>query len=155
MLDIKFIVENKDLVAEGLVKKGYTNINIDDLISLHSSINKLKTSSQALAEEKNRLSNNIKTANAEERPAIIAKSKEIGEDLKKEQEELAIEIEKFDNIMLRMPNLPSNDSPVGKDDTCNVVRRKVGDLPKFSFQKGSRFQSPSDWMRAESSRPCR
>lgn len=133
MLDIKFIVENKDLVAEGLIKKGYTNINIDDLISLHSSINKLKTSSQALAEEKNRLSNNIKTASAEERPAIIAKSKEIGEDLKKEQDELALEIEKFDNIMLRMPNLPSNDSPVGKDDTCNVVRRKVGDLPKFDF----------------------
>lgn len=133
MLDIKFIVENKDLVAEGLLKKGYTNINIDDLISLHSSINKLKTSSQALAEEKNRLSNNIKTASAEERPAIIAKSKEIGEDLKKEQDELAIEIEKFDNIMLRMPNLPSNESPVGKDDTCNVVRRKVGDLPEFAF----------------------
>lgn len=133
MLDIKFIVENKDLVTQGLLKKGYTNINVDDLISLHSSINKLKTSSQALAEEKNRLSNNIKTAPAEERPAIIAKSKEIGEDLKKEQEELAVEIEKFDNIMLRMPNLPSNDSPVGKDDTCNVVSRKVGDLPKFAF----------------------
>ena len=85
MLDIKFIVENKELIKDGLKKKGYTNINIDDLISLHSSITKLKTSSQALAEEKNKLSNSIKSASAEERPAIIAKSKALGEELKKEQ----------------------------------------------------------------------
>ena len=58
MLDIKFILENKEFVQDGLKKKGYENIiNLDDLISLHSSITKLKTSSQALAEEKNKLSN--------------------------------------------------------------------------------------------------
>lgn len=53
MLDIKFIIENKDQVQDGLNKKGYAKIiNLDELISLHGSINKLKTSSQALAEEK-------------------------------------------------------------------------------------------------------
>ena len=54
MLDIKFIIENKQLVREGLDKKGYTDIDLDNLISLHSGITKLKTSSQALAEEKNK-----------------------------------------------------------------------------------------------------
>ena len=83
MLDIKFIIENKDQVQDGLNKKGYAKIiNLDELISLHGSINKLKTSSQALAEEKNKLSNSIKSALAEERPAIIAKSKALGEELK-------------------------------------------------------------------------
>ena len=93
MLDIKFIAENKELVKEGLAKKGYTaeQINIDALLALYKDVNKLKTSTQALAEEKNRLSNSIKSASAEERPAIIAKSKELGEQLKKEQEQLAEE----------------------------------------------------------------
>ena len=55
MLDIKFIVENPEKVKEGFAKKGCT-INVDELISLYFDVNKLKTSSQSLAEEKNRLS---------------------------------------------------------------------------------------------------
>ena len=126
MLDIKFIAENKELVKEGLAKKGYTaeQIDIDALLALYKDVNKLKTSTQALAEEKNRLSNSIKSASAEERPAIIAKSKELGEELKKEQEQLSEEQQKFDNIMWRMPNLPSPESPVAPDETGNVVIKK-------------------------------
>lgn len=151
MLDIKFIIENKELIEEGLKKKGYTNINVSDLISLHSSINKLKTSSQGLAEEKNRLSNSIKTASNEDRPAIIAKSKEIGEKLKTEQEDLAAEQAKFDDIMLRMPNMPSPESPVGKDDSENVVRRKVGEPTKFSFTPKDHVElmELNDWSEME------
>lgn len=54
MLDIKFIIDNPELVKEGLAKKGYTpeQIDIDALIALHKDVNKLKTSTQALAEEK-------------------------------------------------------------------------------------------------------
>ena len=110
MLDIKFIIENQKLVEEGIAKKGLS-VDIPALIALHLDINKLKTSSQALAEEKNRLSNSIKSASAEERPAIIAKSKALGEELKVELEKLAVEQKKFDDIMWRMPNLPSPESP--------------------------------------------
>ena len=135
MLDIKFIIENKDQVQDGLNKKGYAKIiNLDELISLHGSINKLKTSSQALAEEKNKLSNSIKSALAEERPAIIAKSKALGEELKKELEELDAEQAKFNDIMLRMPNMPSPECPVGSDESGNVVIRKVGEIPHFDFK---------------------
>lgn len=152
MLDIKYIIANQELIKEGLEKKGYSKIiNLDELVSLHSSINKLKTSSQALAEEKNRLSNSIKSASAEERPAIIAKSKEIGEELKKEQDELAAEQEKFDEIMLRMPNMPSPETPVGPDDSGNVVRRKVGELPQFSFTPRDHVElmEMNDWSELE------
>lgn len=151
MLDIKFIIENKQLVREGLDKKGYTNIDLDNLISLHSSITKLKTSSQALAEEKNRLSNSIKSASSEERPAIIAKSKALGEDLKKQLDELDAEQKKFDDIMLRMPNLPSPQTPVGPDDSGNVVIRKVGDLPHFDFKPRDHMElmEINDWGEME------
>ena len=151
MLDIKFIIENKQLVREGLDKKGYTDIDLNNLISLHSGITKLKTSSQALAEEKNKLSNSIKSASPEERPAIIAKSKALGEELKKEQDELAAEQEKFDNIMLRMPNLPSPQTPVGPDESGNVVIRKVGELPHFDFKPRDHMEllDINDWGEME------
>lgn len=135
MLDIKFIIENTDLVKEGLNKKGYTpeDIDIDGLISLHKEVNKLKTSTQSIAEEKNRLSNSIKSASTEDRPSIIAKSKELGEELKKEQELLSELQQKFDNIMWRMPNLPSPESPVAPDESGNVVIKKVGAPKEFDF----------------------
>ena len=133
MLDIKYIVENPEVVKEGFAKKGCT-INVDELINLYLEVNKLKTSSQALAEEKNRLSNSIKSASSEERPSIIAKSKAIGEQFKAEQEKLAAEQAKLDEIMWRVPNLPSPETPVGVDDSQNVVCRKVGEIPSFSFE---------------------
>ena len=90
MPDIKFIIENKELVEDGLRKKGYEkkDLDLDALIGLHQKISALKTSSQALAEEKNKLSAQIKSASNEERPAIIAKSKELGEQFKVEEQEL-------------------------------------------------------------------
>lgn len=153
MLDIKFIIENTDLVKEGIAKKGYTkeDLDIDALIALYKDINKLKTSSQALAEEKNKLSNSIKSATPEDRAAIIAKSKSIGEEFKSEQEKLATEQEKFNLIMLKMPNLPSPESPVGPDDSGNVVRRRVGELPHFDFTPRDHIElmELNDWSEME------
>lgn len=153
MLDIKFIIENTDLVKEGIAKKGYTkeDLDIDALIALYKDINKLKTSSQALAEEKNKLSNSIKSAAPEDRAAIIAKSKSIGEEFKSEQEKLATEQEKFNLIMLKMPNLPSPESPVGPDDSGNVVRRRVGELPHFDFTPRDHVElmELNDWSEME------
>ena len=153
MFDIKFIIENTDLVKEGIAKKGYTkeDLDIDALIALYKDINKLKTSSQALAEEKNKLSNSIKSAAPEDRAAIIAKSKSIGEEFKSEQEKLATEQEKFNLMMLKMPNLPSPESPVGPDDSGNVVRRRVGELPHFDFTPRDHIElmELNDWSEME------
>ena len=89
MLDIKFVADNTDWVKKSLARKGFEPEKVDELLKVYYEMNKLKTSSQALAEEKNKLSNSIKSASAEERPAIIAKSKEVGEQFKIEQEKLA------------------------------------------------------------------
>ncbi len=133
MLDIKYIMENKEEVLNGLAAKGVT-LDINKMIEKHLQINKIKTSSQELAQEKNALSNSIKTANNEDRPAIIAKSKEVGEAFKAQEEELIKLQKEFDLMMARMPNLPSKDAPQGKDEDENVVIKKVGEPTKFDFE---------------------
>ena len=118
---------------------------------MYEDINRLKTSAQALAKEKNKLSNSIKSAAPEDRAAIIAKSKSIGEEFKSEQEKLATEQEKFNLMMLKMPNLPSPESPVGPDDSGNVVRRRVGELPHFDFTPRDHIElmELNDWSEME------
>ena len=151
MLDIKYIIDNQDYAKECLAKKGFASENVDKLISSYLEMNKLKTSSQTLAEEKNRLSNSIKSASAEERPSIIAKSKEIGEELKKEQERLTELQTAFDDMMLRMPNFPSPDCPLGPDESCNQVLRKVGEPKKFDFTPRDHIElmELNDWAEME------
>lgn len=153
MPDIKFIIENTDAVKEGLVKKGYRreDLDVDALIALHKEITGLKTSAQALAEEKNRLSNSIKTAAADQRQEIIAQSKSLGEKLKAEQEKLKAEEDKFELMMLKLPNMPSPESPLGPDDSGNVVRRRVGEIPQFNFTPRDHIElmELNDWAEME------
>lgn len=153
MFDIKYIMENPETIKEGMAKKGYTqkDIDVDALIALYKDIAKLKTSSQALSEEKNKLSNSIKSASAEERPNIIAKSKAIGEELKVELDKLDVEQKKYDEIMWRMPNMPSPDCPVGPDESGNKVIRKVGEIPHFNFKPRDHVElmELNDWSELE------
>lgn len=151
MLDIKFIIDNQQYVKDSLAKKGFAAENVDRLISSYLEMNKLKTSSQALAEEKNKLSNSIKSASAEERPNIIAKSKALGEELKKEQEELSKIEADFELQMLKMPNYPSPDCPVAADESGNVVIRKVGEPRKFDFTPRDHIElmELNDWSEME------
>ena len=151
MLDIKFIAENTDWVKKSLGRKGFPAEKVDELLNTYYEMNKYKTSSQVLAEEKNKLSNSIKTASPEDRPAIIARSKELGEQFKTEQEKLN-EIEaKYNDMMLRMPNYPSEESPDGPDDSANVVRRKVGEIPHFNFKPLDHIElmELNDWSENE------
>ncbi len=153
MPDIKYIIENKELVQSGLQKKGYTteDLDIEALIVLHQKITALKTSSQAISEEKNKLSNQIKSASNEERPLIIEKSKALGEELKQQQQELESLSSEFELMMLKFPNLPSPDAPIGKDDSENVVRRYVGDKPTFDFEPKDHVElmAINDWAEME------
>jgi len=151
MLDIKFIADNTDWVKASLARKGFPAEKVDELLNTYYEMNKLKTSSQALAEEKNKLSNSIKSASAEERPAIIAKSKAIGEEFKNQQDKLTQIEAEFNDMMLRMPNYPSQESPDGPDDSANVVRRKVGEIPHFDFELKDHVELMefNDWSEME------
>ncbi len=133
MPDIKYIIENTDEVKKSLARKGYEAEKIDALINQYKELNKLKTAVQTKAEEKNKLSTAIKSAPAEEKAAIIAKSKQIGEEMKETQIELDKAQADYDLMILGLPNMPSADCPDGKDDSENVVIKKWGEPTKFDF----------------------
>lgn len=123
MLDIRFIRENREIV-EAAIKNKNRNISLDELFELHD---KTKTAKQAL-EELNRKRNEA----AKERNATL------GAELKTQAEQLEKECtdaeKAFIALMIKVPNIPSVDTPVGKDDTENKVIREVGEIPKFDFK---------------------
>ena len=58
---------------------------------------------------------------------------------------------KFDDMILRMPNYPSKDCPVGPDESANVVIRKVGTPRKFDFTPRDQVElcELNDWTDME------
>ena len=80
MLDIKFIRENKEAVAQAIKVKNL-NFDLDELLDLDSKLLETKREQQELQEERNTHSKKIPKASAEARPVLIAQGKEIGEKL--------------------------------------------------------------------------
>lgn len=123
MLDIKIIRENPELVRQACKNKN-VEVDIDRVLQLDEQ----RRSIQGQVDELNRQRN------------LAAKEKDIetGKRLKGEQtglEENLRQVEaELDPLLLSIPNLPSDDTPVGKDDSENIVLRQVGDIPRFDFQ---------------------
>lgn len=133
MLDIKFIRENKDLVKKAVELKN-SSVDIDALLEVDTTLLEKKREMQALQESRNAHSKKIPKATAEERPALIEEGREIGKKLDAMKPEVGELEEKLRDFLLRVPNPPAADAPVGKDENDNVEIEKGGELPNFSFE---------------------
>lgn len=130
MLDIKFIRENPDIVKNACRVKNFPDI-VDDLLNLDTRVRELKTITQTKTAEKNKISKEIPTA-ADKAP-LIKRSKEIGDEIAADMAELADKEILLNDLMHRVPQIPSADAPIGNDDSANVEVKRVGDPRKFDF----------------------
>ena len=120
MLDIKKIIENKQIYIEGLSNRGYDVTNLDVVISLNENRGKLITDGDKKRAQRNESSKKIgneKRKPTEEETNFI---KSLAEDLKNIDIELNEINEKIKSIMLEIPNLPHETVPVGIDDSKNI-----------------------------------
>lgn len=133
MLDIKFIRENTDAVRKAIEVKR-EGLDLDALLAIDKEVVTLKNEMQELQTQRNSTSKQIPKASNEERPALIAKGKEIGSQMDELKPKLSESEEKFNSLMLLVPSIPAHDVPVGGGEEDNVEIRKSGNLPEFGFE---------------------
>jgi len=123
MLDIKFIRENKEIVATA-VKNKNRQVDLDELLDL--------------ADKRKSLKQEIDNINQKRNEAAKTRDIEAGTQLKKEIEILETDFNEIDkqfiSLMVKIPNIPSLDTPVSSDESGNKVVRTWGDIPKFDFK---------------------
>lgn len=133
MLDIKFIRENKDIVQAG-AKKKRVEIDIEKLIALDDARLKELKGIEDLRSEINKVSGDIaRNQDATLKVQLIEEMRAVKEDIKKKEDKMKDILEEWQKIMLKIPNIPSVDTPEGKDDSGNQVVRSWGEKPQFSF----------------------
>jgi len=144
MLDIKFIRQNPVIVKDACQKKNI-KCDIDKLLDVDSKRLKLKQDLEAIAAEKNKASKAIPQAkDASERDAIINAMKALDENVGN-MEKKSKELESaFEEMMMGVPNIPSDDSPVASDESGNVVALTWGEPKKFDFPVKDHIQIGKD-----------
>ncbi|MCM2472195.1 serine--tRNA ligase [Rhizobium sp. CG5] len=143
MLDIKWIRENPEALDAALAKRGAEALSAG-LIDLDERRRSAVQSLQDMQSRRNAASKEIGAA-------IAQKNSELAETLKAEvahlkdtmpvaeEEERRLSAELTDALS-RIPNIPLDDVPVGKDEHDNVVARTVGDKPRWNHPAKEHFE---------------
>jgi seryl-tRNA synthetase len=151
MLDIRFIRENSELVAQKSKQKGY-EVNVPKLLERDKRRRELQTLIDEKRAQKNELSLSVSISpspSPEENPPgdILPpsdESREKGREVKNEIALLETEYKNVDKefkvLLKQVPNMPLDDVPVGASEAENVVAKEVGEKPRFDFEPKNHWE---------------
>jgi len=135
MLDIRLIRENPDIVRQALEKRQADASVVDSLIVLDERRRAILAEVEELKAERNTVSKEIgKMKDAESRQAKIEAMREVGDKITTLDNELRDVENELNGTMATLPNIPSEKTPYGVDESENVVLRTVGEIPQFDFE---------------------
>ncbi|MBY3484835.1 serine--tRNA ligase [Rhizobium laguerreae] len=143
MLDIKWIRENPEALNAALAKRGAEPL-AQSLVALDEKRRSAVQKAQDLLSRRNLASKEIGAAMAQKNSELADKLKaEVAEfktllpAIEEEDRQLTAEL---NDALSRIPNIPFDDVPVGKDEHDNVVTRTVGKKPRWNHTPKEHFE---------------
>ena len=135
MLDIKILRQEPERIKEAL-KKRNNDLDITPAIELDKKRRALLQEAEQKKAQQNAISKKIPAMKkaGEDTAPIFAEMKELSNEIKGYDEQVREIDEELRNFMLRIPNIPNDSCPVGKDDSENVEVRRWGEPRKFDFE---------------------
>ena len=140
MLDIKFIRENKELVALA-AKKKKIDFNVDELIALDDARRGLLSTVETERAKQNEFSERIvRESDDSKKAGMILEMKTVKEELQKAEEKLKELMHEWKAMMIRVPNVPDVSVPDGDSDADNKEVKVWGEKPNFTFPVQSHIE---------------
>ena len=133
MLDIQFVRENPDVVKESQRKRGESVELVDDVLRYDKIRRDSLSDYENTRAEQKRIGKTVAAASAEERPAIIARTKELAGKVSEYKEAADKATEEYTAAMWKLSNIVEPEAPEGGEDDYIVVK-KVGDLRDFKAE---------------------
>jgi seryl-tRNA synthetase len=123
MLDLKFILQNPELIQYACDKKHIKDFNVKDLISTNTRRVDLLKEVESLRKEQNDASDRISSGSLDSigRESLIARMKNVKEELIGKEESLKMVMAEWQKLMLSVPNIPDMTVPDGESDEQNVT----------------------------------
>ncbi|QSI78244.1 serine--tRNA ligase [Niveibacterium microcysteis] len=135
MLDIQLLRTQLDTVAQRLAARGVT-FDSASFQAMEDERKQLQTRTQELQAKRNSLSKQIGAlkGKGEDASAVMAEVAGLGDELKANEAALAALQGRLNDFLMRIPNLPHDSVPPGKDETENVEVRRWGTPAQFDFE---------------------
>ncbi len=141
MLDIKYIRENKEIIKKAVKDKGI-KLDLDKLLEIDEKRVKLLQEIEELNSQKNKLNEEMKSG--KDKDKIIAEGKKVKEKIIELEPEYKKIEKEFNELMVKVPNPVSPDTPIGKSEDENVEIEKWGESPKMDFEPKDYIQLAKD-----------
>lgn len=133
MLDIKFIIANKEKVRES-IKNKHVDLDIDLLLSEYENVRANRRELEDVRAKSNTHAKNIQKCKPSERDSLVEIGKQLKQKISKLEKKVRTTDEHFRELMLKVPNIYAPDIPIGKDDTENEVVRLFLQPTEFNFK---------------------
>ena len=144
MLDINFVVKQKDLLAAALENRGDSSVDIDRIVALEEQRKQTISSLEQLQHQRNTTSSSVKSAKDDgERQELIDTVKSIKERIAGLSAQLKETEEQRARLMSEIPNVPDDDVPVGSSEEDNVVYREGAEKRTFDFTALPHWEIPA------------
>ncbi len=138
MLDVKFIVENPDLVKKNAANKNERRAEVDKVIALNNQKKKLQQDVDEARTRINAISKDIAgLKKADPKTDVSAKqaeSRAVGDAIKKSEDDMKALAREIEGLQHWIPNVAHESVPVGEDSKTNVTVGTWGDRRKFDFK---------------------
>jgi len=131
MLDIKYIRENKGKIKEAVKVKNLT-VDIDELLKVDNKRRGLLIKLDDLRNKRNELAKIAKGGKPSKDQ--IKKGKKIKIELSALEKKFSAVDSFFNNLSYEVPNIISEDTPIGKDESENKAIKKHKKPTKFNFK---------------------
>lgn len=156
MLDLKFVRENLDKVAEAM-KNRHTEVDFDAFRKLDQERRDLLQEVEADKSMRNSVSAEISKMkkNGEDASEKILSMRTLGDKIAETDKKLKEVEQGLRDIMLTIPNMPDASVPVGKDDTENPEVRKWGEPTHFDFEPKAHWDLGEDLGILDSNRAAK
>ncbi len=147
MLDIKLIRENPDKVKAAMKTRNKDmDAVVDEILAIDKQVRELTQKADALKAEQNAASKKIPQIKKEggDISEIMTRMNAIKEEVKALDADKAELAAKQKTMMYEFPNVPSDTTPVGKDDSENVEVRRWGEPRNFDFEAKAHWDIGAD-----------
>ena len=141
MLDIRFIRENPDLVAEKSASKGY-KVDVQRLLAVDEERRDLQTQVDVLRAKRNEIASKMKGGKPEQ--ALVDEGKQLKIQLAERETYLAGVEKEFNELLWQIPNTTSDDVPEGGEED-GVEIKKWGDQ-KTGAVDHLDYATKRDWV---------
>ena len=136
MLDIKRIRDNFDEVRDRVMTRGQGDFDLPAIREMDIRRRELLASVEGMKNRQAVDSREIplRKKAGEDVTELMAEMKSLSESIRALDAEVAEVEDALNQLLLRIPNTPHPDVPVGEDDTANVELRRVGEPRVFDFE---------------------